>query len=164
MLLLLIVESTVSVFVRLPPAVSYSSSRGQHPEPLVLQTLCLCSGCSGNNSSLCCIGTFPQSTSFPDPLPVLHTERGRSEEGADSQSSVCHEAGPVLQPGVFGLGLSAPNQSAAVLLLLWRPRRVRLTPRVGRVLSPRCCLTGVCVCVQVVPEDAAVLQVSAVVP
>lgn len=60
-------------------------------------------------------------------LSVLPTERGRSEERSDSQSTVSNEAGVTVRPGLSGLGLPTSDQSAAVLLLLWRPRRVRAT-------------------------------------
>lgn len=86
-----------------------------------------------------------------------------------------HETGNTLQCGASGLGLAAPNQSAAVLLLLRRPGRVSSTSRASHTASTLASWrlgvsvsasvsVSVHVCVQVVPEDAAVFSVSAVVP
>uniref|UniRef100_A0A803W6I6 PHD finger protein 19 n=1 Tax=Ficedula albicollis TaxID=59894 RepID=A0A803W6I6_FICAL len=74
-----------------------------------------------------------------DPVPVAPTERGCPEERSHCQDAASREDGAVLQPRAAGVGLPTPHQPAAVLLLLRGPRRV-------------------------VPEDAAVLPLPAVVP
>ncbi|XP_064379968.1 PHD finger protein 19 isoform X1 [Dromaius novaehollandiae] len=77
-------------------------------------------------------------------LPPLHLRPGRAEggcpeEGSHRQDAASRQDGAVLRPRAARVGLAAPHQPAAVLLLLRGPRRV-------------------------VPEDAAVLPLPAVVP
>lgn len=98
----------------------------------------------------------------------LHTERWSSEERSTLQNFMGYETSVTLQGGESGLGFAAPNQSAAVLLLLWRPGRVSSINRAAHFLSDhRLTLSlslTLSVCIQVVSEDAAVFSVSAVVP
>lgn len=75
-----------------------------------------------------------------------------------------YETSVTLQGGESGLGFAASNQSAAVLLLLWRPRRVSSINRAAHFLSDYRLTACVCARAQVVSEDAAVFSVSAVVP
>lgn len=60
------------------------------------------------------------------PVFLFLAERGRTKEGPDSQSTTGHEASAHLQCRGVRVGLSAPHQPPAVLLLLWGPRRVRM--------------------------------------
>lgn len=57
-----------------------------------------------------------------------------------------YETSVTLQGGESGLGFAAPNQSAAVLLLLWRPGRVSSTNRAAHSLSDYRVTACVCVC------------------
>lgn len=56
---------------------------------------------------------------------VYLAERGCTKEGPHSQSTAGHEASAALQHWGTGVGLSAPHQPPAVLLLLRGTRRVR---------------------------------------
>lgn len=75
----------------------------------------------------------------------LHTERWSSEERSTLQNFMGYETSVTLQGGESGLGFAAPNQSAAVLLLLWRPRRVSSINRAAHFLSDYRQIACVCV-------------------
>lgn len=59
-----------------------------------------------------------------DPVPLPPAERGCPEEGSHCQDTASRQDGAVLQPRPAGVGLSAPHQPTAVLLLLRGPWRV----------------------------------------
>lgn len=67
------------------------------------------------------------------PVPLAPAEGGCPEEGSHCQDAASRQDGAVVQPRPAGVGLPAPHQPAAVLLLLRGPRRV--SPCLSRGLS-----------------------------
>lgn len=142
---------------RLSPAVPHPGGerrRGPAGNAVVLSPLYIRPGCAGEWGCQGCqlrvlpaLGVAVQDAAprvaVLTPILLGPAEGGCPEEGSHRQDAASRQDGAVLQPRPAGVGLPAPDQPAAVLLLLWGPWRVSTLPA-GRAVPRSLMCKNIC--------------------
>lgn len=142
---------------RLSPAVPHPGGerrRGPAGNAVVLSPLYIRPGCAGEWGCQGCqlrvlpaLGVAVQDAAprvaVLTPILLGPAEGGCPEEGSHRQDAASRQDGAVLQPRPAGVGLPAPDQPAAVLLLLRGPWRVSTLPA-GRAVPRSLMCKNIC--------------------